>query len=108
MTRARYLAWLVAATVTLILVCGVAVTIGPATVSLAQVAGSIAAHIGLATEPVPILIDSIVWQLRLPRVLTAAGPMVTATPHTSINVTLAATSHARYRARVTRSGRLAG
>ena len=72
MTRARYLAWLVAATSALILVCGVAVTIGPAAVSLAQVAGSIAAHIGLATEPVPILIDSIVWQLRLPRVLTAA------------------------------------
>ena len=51
--------------------CGVAVTIGPAAVSLAQVAGSIGAHLGLATEPVPLLIDSIVWQLRLPRVLTA-------------------------------------
>jgi iron complex transport system permease protein len=50
----------------------VAVTIGPAAVSLTQVADSIGAHLGLATEPVPLLIDSIVWQLRLPRVLTAA------------------------------------
>ena len=49
-----------------------AVTIGPAAVSLAQVAGSIAGHLGIPTEPVPILVDSIVWQLRLPRVLTAA------------------------------------
>ncbi|TFB75372.1 iron ABC transporter permease [Cryobacterium glaciale] len=72
MTRARYLGWLVAAIITLILVCGVAVTIGPAAVSLAQVAGSIGAHLGLPVEPVPLLIDSIVWQLRLPRVLTAA------------------------------------
>ncbi|SEN54867.1 putative F420-0 ABC transporter permease subunit [Cryobacterium luteum] len=72
MTRARYLGWLVAAAIALILVCGMAVTIGPAAVSLAQVAGSIGAHLGLATEPVPLLIDSIVWQLRLPRVLTAA------------------------------------
>ena len=72
MTRSRYLGWLLAATITLILGCGVAVTIGPAAVSLGQVLGSIGAHLGLATEPVPILIDSIVWQLRLPRVLTAA------------------------------------
>ncbi|WP_104135935.1 MULTISPECIES: putative F420-0 ABC transporter permease subunit [unclassified Cryobacterium] len=72
MTRSRYLAWLVAAAVALVVVCGVAVTIGPAAVSLAQVAGSIGAHLGLATEPVPLLVDSIVWQLRLPRVLTAA------------------------------------
>jgi iron complex transport system permease protein len=48
------------------------VTIGPAAVSLAQVAGSIGSHLGLPTPPVPLLIDSIVWQLRLPRVLTAA------------------------------------
>jgi len=71
-TKTRYLAWLVAAAVALVVVCGVAVTIGPAAVSFAQVAGSIGAHLGLATEPVPLLIDSIVWQLRLPRVLTAA------------------------------------
>ena len=73
MTQARYLGWLVVATVTLALVCGVAVTIGPAAVSLAQVAGSIGGHLGIPTDaPVPILVDSIVWQLRLPRVLTAA------------------------------------
>ncbi|MDJ0377294.1 putative F420-0 ABC transporter permease subunit [Cryobacterium sp. PH31-L1] len=72
MTRSTYLGWLVAATIALILVCAVAVTIGPAAVSLAQVAGSIGAHLGLPTAPVPLLTDSIVWQLRLPRVLTAA------------------------------------
>ncbi|WP_105036296.1 putative F420-0 ABC transporter permease subunit [Cryobacterium aureum] len=72
MTRGRYLGWLVAASAALVLVCGVAVTIGPAAVSLGQVAGSIGAHLGLLGEPVPVLVDSIVWQLRLPRVLTAA------------------------------------
>jgi iron complex transport system permease protein len=72
-SRSRYLAWLVVATFTLIIVCAAAVTIGPAAVSLAQVAGSIGAHLGIPIDPpVPILIDSIVWQLRLPRVLTAA------------------------------------
>ena len=72
MTNRRYVAWLLAAAVTLVVVCAVAVTIGPAAISLAQVAGSIGAHLGLSTEPVPLLVDSIVWQLRLPRVLTAA------------------------------------
>ncbi|GEP26111.1 iron ABC transporter permease [Cryobacterium levicorallinum] len=72
MTRSKYLGWLVAAAALLVLGCAVAVTIGPAAVSLAQVAGSIGAHLGLPVEPVPLLIDSIVWQLRLPRVLTAA------------------------------------
>ncbi|WP_104083490.1 putative F420-0 ABC transporter permease subunit [Cryobacterium sp. Y11] len=72
MTRRNYVGWVVAASITLVVGCGVAVTIGPAAVSLAQVAGSIGAHLGLSTEPVPLLIDSIVWQLRLPRVLTAA------------------------------------
>jgi iron complex transport system permease protein len=72
LSRSRYVSWLVAAAGTLVLGCLVAVTIGPAAVSLAQVAGSIAGHLGIPAEPVPILVDSIVWQLRLPRVLTAA------------------------------------
>ena len=73
MTRGRYLGWLTGAGIALVLVCMVAVTIGPASVSLAQVAGSIGAHLGIPADPmVPRLVDTIVWQLRLPRVLTAA------------------------------------
>lgn len=64
---------------------GVAVTIGPADISLADVWGSVAGHLGLpgwagghagaagSAGAVPPLTDSIVWQLRLPRVLTAAA-----------------------------------
>lgn len=73
MTRGRYLGWLLLATATLIVVTGVAVTIGPAAVSLSQVAASIGGHLGIPIgSPAPVLLDSIVWQLRLPRVLTAA------------------------------------
>ena len=43
MTRSRYLGWLVAAASALVVVCGVAVTIGPAAVSLAQVASKLLA-----------------------------------------------------------------
>ena len=73
MTRGSYLGWLAVASTALIITVFVAVTIGPATVSLAQVAGSIGAHLGISVDsPVSVLVDSIVWQLRLPRVLTAA------------------------------------
>ena len=72
----RYLFWLVTAVVALLLGCAVAVTIGPADVSLTQVLGSVRAHLGLPGladgTPVPPLTDAIVWQLRMPRVLTAA------------------------------------
>ena len=51
----------------------VAVTIGPADLSVAEVARSIGGHLGLSVEPVPRLHDAIVWDLRLPRVLTAAA-----------------------------------
>ncbi|MEO7121975.1 MAG: putative F420-0 ABC transporter permease subunit, partial [Lacisediminihabitans sp.] len=34
---------------------------------------SIASHIGFGTSPLPLLRDGIVWELRLPRVLTAAA-----------------------------------
>ena len=71
-----YLFWLVTAFVALLLGCAVAVTIGPANVSLAQVLGSVGSHLGLpglaGGTPVPPLTDAIVWQLRMPRVLTAA------------------------------------
>ena len=73
----RYLLWLVAAVLALVLGSAVAVTIGPADVSLAQVWGSVVSHLGLpglaGDTPVPPLTDAIVWQLRMPRVLTAAA-----------------------------------
>ncbi|WP_200943021.1 putative F420-0 ABC transporter permease subunit [Cellulomonas sp. Root485] len=51
----------------------VTVTIGPADLGVAEVARSIAGHLGLPVEGVPRLHDAIVWDLRLPRVLTAAA-----------------------------------
>ncbi|MFO7690249.1 MAG: iron chelate uptake ABC transporter family permease subunit, partial [Cryobacterium sp.] len=77
-SRARYLGWLSLTGVALVLTMAVAVTIGPAAVNLTQVTGSVLNHLGLGQlglgQPaaVPPLIDAIVWELRLPRVLTAA------------------------------------
>lgn len=51
----------------------VTVTIGPADLAVGEVARSVAGHLGLDVAPVPVLHDAIVWQLRLPRVLTAAA-----------------------------------
>lgn len=71
--RAGYAGWLAAAIGGLLVACAVAVTIGPADVSLAEVLASITTHLGLPGGEVDVLTDSIVWQLRLPRVLTAAA-----------------------------------
>ncbi|GAA1727368.1 iron chelate uptake ABC transporter family permease subunit [Isoptericola hypogeus] len=69
--------WLPAAAVVLVATVLVAVTIGPAELSVADVARSIAGHLGLGgllgTEPLGPLQDGMVWQLRLPRVLTAVA-----------------------------------
>ncbi|MGO4690303.1 putative F420-0 ABC transporter permease subunit [Glaciibacter sp. 2TAF33] len=74
MGRSGYGGWLSAMVILLAVVVGVAVTIGPAAVSLADVVGSIAGHLGFpGAGTVAPLTDSIVWQLRLPRVLTAAA-----------------------------------
>lgn len=51
----------------------VAVTIGPANITFGDAWGSIGSHLGLGTSPLPPLRDGIVWELRLPRVLTAAA-----------------------------------
>lgn len=69
----HYAGWLVGALGVLLAVCAAAVTIGPADVSLGEVAASIGSHLGVPGVDVDILTDSIVWQLRLPRVLTAAA-----------------------------------
>ena len=51
----------------------VAVTVGPANITFGDVWGSIGSHLGLGTSPLPPLRDGIVWELRLPRVITAAA-----------------------------------
>ena len=50
-----------------------AVTIGPADIGFGQAWASIASHLGIGDSPLSPLRDGIVWQLRLPRVLTAAA-----------------------------------
>ncbi|MEU4363130.1 putative F420-0 ABC transporter permease subunit [Promicromonospora sp. NPDC023987] len=65
------------AAVVLVLSIGVAVTIGPADLALSEVGRSVATHLGLGgalgLEPLPTLRDGMVWQLRMPRILTAAA-----------------------------------
>lgn len=50
-----------------------AVTIGPADLSPSDVARAVGSHLGWGTAPLPHLEDAIVWQIRLPRTLTAAA-----------------------------------
>ena len=57
----------------LVLSIVVAVTIGPANIGFADVWASIGSHLGLGVNPLSLLRDGIVWELRLPRVLTAAA-----------------------------------
>ena len=59
--------------VALVVTVLVAVAIGPAGLGVDEVARSIGGHLGLDVAPVPRLHDAIVWDLRLPRVLTAAA-----------------------------------
>lgn len=51
----------------------VAVTIGPAGLAPADVLASVLAHLGLGEPTLSPLRDGIVWELRMPRVLTAAA-----------------------------------
>lgn len=51
----------------------VAVTLGPANIAPGEVLFVIVHHAGLSESPVSELRDAIVWELRLPRVLTAMG-----------------------------------
>lgn len=59
--------------VALVLSIVVAVTIGPADIQFGEVWASIASHLGFGDSPLSVLRDGIVWELRLPRVLTAAA-----------------------------------
>jgi iron complex transport system permease protein len=51
---------------------GAAVTIGPADLTLGEVVASVLSHLGVGDSPLSAIRDGIVWELRLPRVLTAA------------------------------------
>ncbi|CQR60252.1 FecCD family ABC transporter permease [Streptomyces leeuwenhoekii] len=56
----------------LVLSVAVAVTIGPADISTAEVWASVAAHLGAGESGLAPLRDGIVWNLRMPRTLLAA------------------------------------
>jgi iron complex transport system permease protein len=49
------------------------VTIGAANLAVGDVIGAIGAHLGIGANPLDPLRDGIVWELRLPRILTAAA-----------------------------------
>jgi iron complex transport system permease protein len=59
--------------VVLLLSVTFAITIGPSNITPVEVWGSVLHHLGLGDSPLSLLRDGIVWQLRLPRVLTAAA-----------------------------------
>jgi iron complex transport system permease protein len=59
--------------VALVLSISFAVTIGPADLTVGEVWGSIGAHLTGADSQLTVLRDGIVWELRLPRILTAAA-----------------------------------
>jgi iron complex transport system permease protein len=60
-------------TVALLASIATAVTIGAADLAVGDVIRAIGAHLGIGTNPLDPLRDGIVWELRLPRVLTAAA-----------------------------------
>ncbi|MEU1054796.1 iron chelate uptake ABC transporter family permease subunit [Streptomyces sp. NPDC005876] len=72
MTAARAPLLTAAGTAVLAVSVAVAVTIGPADISAADVWASVAAHLGLGRGTLPPLRDGIVWDLRMPRTLLAA------------------------------------
>ncbi|WP_229696993.1 FecCD family ABC transporter permease [Streptomyces lasiicapitis] len=58
--------------VALLLSVAASVRIGTTDVSYADVARTAGFHLGLDVEPLPRLVDSLIWELRVPRVLMAA------------------------------------
>lgn len=63
----------VAGVVALLLSVGVAITLGPADISLVNVRDIVLNHLGLADIPVRASENAIVWEDRLPRALVAAA-----------------------------------
>lgn len=66
-------AWAAVFVALLVVSVTVAVTIGPAHLSTSQVWSSIGHHLGVTQSDLSPVEDAIVWELRLPRVLTAAA-----------------------------------
>lgn len=64
-------AWILGAALVASIV--LAITVGPAEITPVDVWSSVLHHLGLGDSPLSALRDGIVWQLRLPRVLTAAA-----------------------------------
>lgn len=60
-------------TVALLVSIATAVTIGPADIRFHEVWASVASRLGLGDSPLSALRDGIVWELRMPRVLTAGA-----------------------------------
>jgi len=65
--------WAIGLGVALVASVIAAVTIGPADIRASEVLASIWARLGVGESPLSLLRDGIVWELRLPRVLTAAA-----------------------------------
>ncbi|MGH3705647.1 MAG: iron chelate uptake ABC transporter family permease subunit, partial [Agromyces sp.] len=72
-THGRVWLWAVALGTALESSVVAAVTIGPAGLAPADVVASVAAHLGIGEPTLSPLRDGIVWELRMPRVLTAAA-----------------------------------
>jgi len=72
MSRSRSSATLVALTLALMAVMAVALVVGGGSITPEQTFRALGTHIGLPVEPLPRLADSVVWQLRTPRVVLAA------------------------------------
>ncbi|SIN84833.1 putative F420-0 ABC transporter permease subunit [Agromyces cerinus] len=71
--RARTALWAVALGAALVASVVAAVTIGPAGLAPSDVVASVLAHLGIGESTLSPLRDGIVWELRMPRVLTAAA-----------------------------------
>ena len=71
--RRGAVAWGIALGTVLVASITLAVTIGPAEIRFDEVWASILSHLGLGASPLTELRDGIVWELRMPRVLTAAA-----------------------------------
>jgi iron complex transport system permease protein len=70
--RRRAIVATVVLAVLLIVSLAAATTIGSSGLAIGDVARAVLAHLGIGANPLGPLDDGIVWQLRLPRVLTAA------------------------------------
>ncbi|WP_327351395.1 FecCD family ABC transporter permease [Streptomyces sp. NBC_01304] len=62
----------VLAAAALLVSVAVSVRIGTTDVTYTALLRAVGAHLGLDTEPLPRLVDSLIWDLRIPRVLMAA------------------------------------